>query len=308
MTLHELFDRVKDYRVLLVGDSIRDEYQYVTVLGKASKENLIATRAERLEMFEGGVHAAAAHVRNFCRDVARFSGSAQMVKRRFVDEVYMRKLFEVQWLEPLQPGACPDIDGFDLVIVTDFGHGCITRPLIERLTREARFLAVNAQSNAANYGFNLITKYPRADFVVIDEPEARLAVGEATAPINEVITKLGLSNIIVTHGVYGSIGYDGTAFCHAPAYTQAVLDTMGAGDAFFCITALLAAAGVPMRDLVHIGNAAGAAKVGIIGHRRSVTLEDLERVIGIRPSDQSRQARVPVRERGQRRECVPSCE
>ena len=299
MNLNELFDRVKDYRVLVVGDTIRDEYQYVTVLGKASKENLIATRAERLESFYGGVHAAANHVRQFCQNVVIHTGPRVIIKRRFIDEIYMRKLFEVHTEDPMYvPGECPDPNDFDLVIVTDFGHGCVTPGLIGWLTSRARFLAVNAQSNAANYGFNLITKYPRADYVVIDEPEARLAAHDAASPINEVIQGLGFPNIIVTHGVYGSIGYNGT-FCHKPAFTQTVIDTIGAGDAFFCITAPLAAAGVSMDTLLHIGNAAGAAKVGIVGHRRSVTIEDLNRVIDASKSSQDGSTSIPLRERGQ---------
>ena len=39
-----LIERVRDYRVVLVGDTIIDEYQYVLPMGKAAKENIIASR------------------------------------------------------------------------------------------------------------------------------------------------------------------------------------------------------------------------------------------------------------------------
>jgi sugar/nucleoside kinase (ribokinase family) len=55
-----------------------------------------------------------------------------------------------------------------------------------------------------------------------------------------------------------------------PAYTKTVVDTVGAGDAFFAVTAPLAAAGGRMDQLTFVGNAAGAIKVGIVGHRQSV--------------------------------------
>ena len=55
-----------------------------------------------------------------------------------------------------------------------------------------------------------------------------------------------------------------------PAFTNMVVDTVGAGDAFFAVTAPLVAAGVPMDQVGFIGNAAGAIKVGIVGHRRAV--------------------------------------
>ena len=51
-------------------------------------------------------------------------------------------------------------------------------PSIRTLSACSLFLAVNTQSNSANMGYNLITKYPRADYVCIDAPEARLAVSD----------------------------------------------------------------------------------------------------------------------------------
>ena len=67
--LIELIDRVRDYRVLLVGDAIIDEYQYVLPMGKTPKENMIATRYQDRELFAGGVFAAANHVASFCKQV-----------------------------------------------------------------------------------------------------------------------------------------------------------------------------------------------------------------------------------------------
>jgi sugar/nucleoside kinase (ribokinase family) len=45
---------------------------------------------------------------------------------------------------------------------------------------------------------------------------------------------------------------------------------VGAGDAFLAITAPIIASGVPMEIAGFIGNAVGALKVGIVGHRQSV--------------------------------------
>lgn len=266
--------------MLLVGDAIMDEYYYVTAIGKSIKENVISTKLERMEAFRGGVWAAAEHVKDFCAHVDVLTGTNVMANWRFVDETYTRKLFTVH---EHRQGAYPadvDVKSYDVVIVTDFGHGALTKPLIEWLTREAKFLAVNAQTNSTNYGFNLITKYPRADYVVVDELEARLATHEKDAKIEDVIHKLGFQNIVVTLGANGAVGFDG-AFTYQSALTNKVADTMGAGDAFLCVSAPFAAAGLPMSDLVRIGNAAGAVKVGIIGHRNHVTRDSLEAQLGL---------------------------
>src|SRR5262249_35369095 len=62
-------EAVAGQRVLLVGETVIDEYQYVTPLGKAPKENLIPTLYRDREVFAGGVIAAANHVADFCREV-----------------------------------------------------------------------------------------------------------------------------------------------------------------------------------------------------------------------------------------------
>lgn len=264
------FAKVKDFRVLVVGDAIMDEYRYVRTIGKAIKENALSAELHGIEVFQGGVWAAAKHTQGFCAHVDVLTGRRVMWNSRLVDDVYLRKLFVLHDQRVIDtPEQHYDIGSYDLVIVTDFGHGAMTKPLIERLTREARFLAVNAQTNASNFGFNLITKYPRADFVVIDEMEARLAAHDKDSDIEEVILALGLRNVIVTMGAHGAVGFDG-AFERQKARTDKVVDTMGAGDAFLCVTSPFAAAGLPMRDLVRIGNAAGALKVGIVGHRQSI--------------------------------------
>ena len=273
MTSLQLIESIKDYRVLFVGDTIIDEYHYVTPLGKSAKENLIPVRYESQEVFMGGVEAAANHLTTLCHvDIS--SGGHAVRKVRFIDRDYMRKLFEVHYLDGLQLHKRNNFQ-YDVVAVTDFGHGSVTGDDILTMTREAPFLAVAAQTNSANFGFNLITKYPRADYIVIDEPEARLAAQDKEGHIEDVILKLAhgrCNKFIVTHGRYGAWGYDGHKFYHQKAFTDLVRDTMGAGDAFFSVTAPMAKEG-KMEDLLKIGCAAGAIKTGIVGHRSSVTKE-----------------------------------
>lgn len=162
------------------------------------------------------------------------------------------------------------------MIVTDFGHGMIASSTIDTLIRNSRFLAVNAQSNSGNHGYNLITKYPRADYICIDAPEARLAATDKFSDIASVIQdglhrKIDCDNMIITHGSFGCYPFSSkTGVARVPAFTKTVVDTVGAGDAFLTITAPLVAAGGNIEDVAFIGNAAGAIKVGIVGHRNSV--------------------------------------
>jgi sugar/nucleoside kinase (ribokinase family) len=249
--------------VLVVGDAIYDEYCYVKPMGMAAKEPILAVKGEGLKRFKGGVWAAAEHVQAFCESVDIEHGAIATVKRRYVEETYVRKLFEVHHDEFIDPNYPDGYADYDLVIVTDFGHGLIKNG--DRFEK-ANFLAVNAQTNSANRGFNLITKYKRADYVVIDSLEARLAAQDRDSRIENVIEKLGFPKIVVTLGADGAVGYDGR-FHYSKARTKSVVDSMGAGDAFFCVTAPLAAVGADMQTILEVGNAAGAIKCGSVGQK-----------------------------------------
>jgi rfaE bifunctional protein nucleotidyltransferase chain/domain len=312
--LIHLVDAVKDMRVLLVGDTIIDEYHYVSPLGKSPKENLVPTLYRHSEKFAGGVAAAANSVADFCREVhvltcigenddgeeflrsalksnvtmTTFTRQAAPTthKRRYVDADYLRKMFEVYFMEdtpltgPLEERFVSAIarhaPDYDVVIVTDFGHGLITAPAREALQTKSKFLTVNAQSNSANHGFNLITKYKRADYMCIDAPEARLAAAEQHKDIEQIASEtlpdmIDCSRLIVTHGRHGCITFDrDQGLRRIPAFTRRAVDTMGAGDAFLSVTAPIVKVAKDLEHVGFIGNAVGAIKVGIVGHRSSV--------------------------------------
>ena len=319
----EAIEGIADLRVLLVGDAIVDEYSYVSGLGKSWKENIITTLHKSDEAFAGGVFAAANHVAGFCREVEILtalgegdpyeelvrgclkpnvtltplyrSGVPTTRKCRFVEESYFRKLFEVYHMDDtaLADGQRTELDrliseragGYDLVIVTDFGHGLIGGATVEVLRRESRFLAVNAQTNSGNQGFNPITKYPSADYMCLDAPEARLAAGDKHGDIGRVLrdglaTRVDCPRIIVTYGDHGCAVFEpDRPLRMIPAFTRTVVDTIGAGDAFLAVTSPLVAAGTPLDMAGFIGNAVGALKVGIVGHRSSVEKPQLVRYI-----------------------------
>jgi bifunctional ADP-heptose synthase (sugar kinase/adenylyltransferase) len=168
------------------------------------------------------------------------------------------------------------ISEYDMVLVNDFGHGLIASTTINLLSKRAKFLAINAQSNSANYGFNLVTRYPCANLVCIDTPEAQLAVGSKFMEASEMVgralpTLIDCDRIILTLGKGGcSTWRRGEDVQSVPAFAKSVVDLFGAGDAFLATSAPLAAVGASMRQIGFVGNVAGALKVGIIGHRTSI--------------------------------------
>ena len=270
-------DAVRDYKVLVIGDAIYDRYRFCKTLGRGTKESIISVRLVSEETYKGGVWASAAHLDDLCERVDIWHGQSALVNTKYLG-AYSQKLFSVHEEKPLDDYVLDmDIASYDVVIVFDYGHGFLKSQLRERIMKDARFLAVNAQSNSSNYGFNRVNeKWPVAHFCVVDELEARLAAHEPEAPMEDVILKLPYSRIIVTMGAQGAVGYANREFYREGALTEHPIDLLGAGDAVLAVVAPFAKAGWSIKDLVHLGNVAGGIKVGILGHQKHITKSELE--------------------------------
>jgi rfaE bifunctional protein nucleotidyltransferase chain/domain len=299
-------------RVAVVGDAIIDEYHFCRAYGMASKSASVASQILSEEAYAGGSFAIANHVAGFCEHVELVTclgalesredfvraalkpnvtptfllrdDAPTTVKRRYVNSFLLMKMFEVARFSdaPLPPDVdaefCRQLErlgDFDLVIVADFGQGLLGREAIETIVGRARFLAVNAQTNAINYGFNPVTRYPHADYVCVDQEEARLAYGDRRAPIDDVVSELArrldARLVAVTRGQSGSLVTDreGRA-ASVPVFSREVVDTIGAGDAFLALTAPCAALGCDPELIGFVGNAVGALAVQIVGNKESV--------------------------------------
>ncbi len=306
-------DSLRKLKVLVIGETIIDEYHYCQAMGKSPKELLVTTKYLREEVFAGGVLACANHVAGFCEDVhlvtclgsknsheefvrthlkpnvtAQFfhrDDSSTIVKRRYLDHAFLSKMFEVCFLDDtaipshIEQDMCAYlksvIGDYDLVLVADYGHGLMGSDTIGQLCADARFLAVNTQTNSANAGYNLITKYPRADFICIDEPEMRLACHNRVSDLRELMTgttrKLGSQRAVVTRGHLGSLTYAAEeGFFEVPVFSSKIVDRVGAGDAYLSVAAPCVASGMPMDLVGFVGNAVGALAVRIVGNRSAV--------------------------------------
>ncbi len=305
---------LKNIKALVIGDAIIDEYHYCYPMGKASKENVVATNFVRDESFAGGIFACANHLAGFCDNVhlitclgaqdskedliveklkpnitAKFfyrNDAPTTMKRRFVDPSFLSKIFEIYYFNDrdlptsIEQKICDylaeKIRDYDLVLVADFGHGFLSKKLRDLISREATFVALNTQTNAANIGFNPVTKYSKADYVCIDESEIRLAgqnkFGEIKDLIIDISQKINSKNFVVTRGHLGSMihGREENKFYEIPVFTHGGIDRVGAGDAYLSITAPCALANFPMDLIGFIGNAVGALAVNIVCNRESV--------------------------------------
>ena len=59
------------------------------------------------------------------------------------------------------------------MIVSDYGHGFISKKVAKLLSKKSKYLALNAQINAANIGFHTMRNYKGVNCVIINEKELR---------------------------------------------------------------------------------------------------------------------------------------
>lgn len=318
----ESLEKVKKLKVLVIGDAVVDEYHYTHPLGKSGKESLVATKWSHQESYAGGVFALANHAAGFCESVTVLTclGAKEShepfirehlkpnvtpaffyrddvvttVKRRFLDAQFFTKLFESYYFDdsPLPEAVeaqvwrylAERIREFDCVIVLDYAHGFLSPHLINFICGTARHLAVNTQTNAANTGFNPITKYPRLDYACLSEPELRLSLhdrhGDLESLVRKISEQLGARRVMVTRGPRGALCYaPESGFFPVPALSRNVVDRVGAGDALLGVTAPCVAAGLPMDLVGFIGGVTGAMAVAIVGNKSSIEFKDLSRSI-----------------------------
>ena len=225
----------------------------------------------------------------------RFGEARTVVKERFVD-AELSKFFEVYYFNE-EPHAKQEeekrICGFlekslpeyDVVIVPDYGNGLISKPIIETICRGARFLAVNTQINSGNRGYHVVTRYPRADFVALNEPELRLASHNRHDSIEqlarETSTKLKARHITVTRGSKGLLTFDRErdAFHSVPGLATRVVDRVGAGDAYLAFAATCLGGGIEGKISTFVGAAAAALDLQIVGNRENIEATSLLKFI-----------------------------
>lgn len=241
-------EKLKDIKVLVIGDTIIDEYHHCTPLGKSSKSPTISTIYKYGNAYAGGVLAIANHISQYCSHVEMITclgtenpqidliekkldqnvrstffyrtDGPTPTKRRYLDTYLDLKLFEVTYMNDKRIDSVleqkiidyiNDIQShYDLILVADFGHGLITPAIIKCLAETGKFLSVNAQTNSNNFGFNYITKYFKADYISIDEKELRLPFGDNYGALEDLIHKL--ADITHCNNIQITLGASGSIF------------------------------------------------------------------------------------------------
>ena len=308
-------EKMNKLSVLVIGEAIIDEYQYCSAIGKSSKSPTLAVKLDHSELSLGGSLSIAKHLEDFTNNVSVIStvgddyysrefipkkispnldlnlviskDQKTIIKRRFVETYFFHKLLEVydsigcnlskSENEYLLDTLERLISKYDVVLIADFGHKMMSNEMIDIVQNSSKFLSVNVQMNAANTGFNTLSKYSKADYVSITESELRLDYRDNDSYVNDLINdaadRLGTNLFSVTRGSLGSIVHsksDGIYSIPALINSNDVIDRVGAGDAYFAITSVLASLQPHPEMLGLLGNMSAAYATRIVSNNKSI--------------------------------------
>jgi len=221
-------EEFKKLKVLIIGETIIDQYVFCEALGKSGKEPVLVLRDLESEEYLGGSIATARHLSEFCESVSVLSflgdkdehrsfiennieeninlnfliknNSPTIIKRRFVDNVDRKKILGVYSIndDSLSKGEETEflnsIDKLakenDLIIVSDYGHGIITPVIANHISNMDKFVSLNAQVNAANIGTHNIRQYNDIDCLIINANELRHEMRQRDGNIEDLAAKL----------------------------------------------------------------------------------------------------------------------
>ncbi len=326
-SLNKLIENFKKIKVLVIGETIIDQYVFCDALGKSGKEPVLALREMKSETYLGGALAIARHISKFCKKINLFSmigekneflkeiktssekniklnfinkkDSPTIFKKRFVDYISNNKILGVYNIndDPLNPMdekkfnnyLKKNLKKYDLVIVSDYGHGFISLKSAKIISENSKYLAVNAQINAANIGYHSMKKYKNINCMVVNEKEVRHELRDRTNDLKILMKRLAreqkIKTVIATKGQNGSIMYNlkENSFVQSDAFAKKVVDKIGSGDSMLALISLCLKSNFSKELSLLIGSLAAAYSTETMANKEPISkikvLKALEHIL-----------------------------
>ncbi len=317
--------RFRDCRVLVIGDLMVDEYMWgeverispeapvpvvsvlrdTTTLGGAGNvvNNLVALDAKVAVAGVIGAGPKADLLKRMFAElgvdaggVIQDPGRPTTIKARIIAGHQHVLRIDRETKKAISEAQCDELvsfvkrrlDDFDLVLVSDYGKGLLTRRLlrevIDAVRKEGKIVIVDPK------GLDF-TKYAGASAITPNKKEAALASGidieddeTLVAAGRRLLQDASVDNVVITCGKEAMVLFEGNREPYRiSAEARQVFDVSGAGDTVLAVLGLGVASGGTFREASTLANTAGRIVVGKVG-TATVSREELRRVMD--PSDQ----------------------
>jgi D-beta-D-heptose 7-phosphate kinase/D-beta-D-heptose 1-phosphate adenosyltransferase len=171
------------------------------------------------------------------------------------------------------------IPEIDVILISDYAKGLLTRSLLKKLTTDAR--SHNKPIIADPKGMDF-SKYAGVTLLTPNRKEAALAAGiEITDEASLIragriiLEKSGIENLLITCGKDGMVLFEQDKRPHAiHAEARQVFDVSGAGDTVLSVFSLALASGCDFQEAAAVANTAAGIVVGKLG-TATVSQEEL---------------------------------
>ena len=270
--------RAKNLKVCVVGETIVDAFQVVELDGQSAKSSCPSfTIKSGIMEQQGGAAVIKRHLENFCASVDLHTNTNTIRKLRYVDRFSSKKHFEIKTINSeCKQSLHLDNDFGDLTLVADFGHGLLDGVSL----KDGIYLVV--QTNSSNFSYNPVDKWNKykSKLVCFDRVEGSLLIGEKFESVDhrlmqKLYARLNTKALILTMHKYGSVYCDEKGYVTCPALAQHVVDTIGAGDAFFTFASLAHHLGFLKAEMLLIASIAAAITTQWLCNEQAVTPQKL---------------------------------
>jgi len=304
--ISDLLRQLKSAKPLVIGDVMVDRYWWGTVERVSPEAPVPVVSVDNVSVVAGGAANVAANIKGLgCQPVLvglvgddneagllrtalegaglhnlhlhKIPGRSTIVKNRVVAHNQQMLRFDLETASPLDPseaslitpGLIELVGECDVVVISDYAKGFLTREVLEPVIGHARKLgkAVVVDPKGRDY-----SKYRGASIVTPNQREAEEACGLPLSDENidaagaRLIEDLEIDGAVITRGERGMRVYEtGREPLDLPASARMVYNVTGAGDTVIACLGVGLANGLSLPDSARLANFAAGLVVENVG-------------------------------------------
>ena len=210
-SINNIIEKIKKLKILIIGETIIDNYVFCDVIGKASKDPILVFEKNVENKILGGAASIVLNCYSLCKNITfltktgtKNKANYNFIKKklnakgiklkeikskstpineklRYVDSVSKKKLMGLYELDKNKNSLISNKNfknifknykKYDLVITLDYKHGLINNKIAKKLAKHKNNF-INCQLNSSNNNEHNFRNYANSNCMVINENELR---------------------------------------------------------------------------------------------------------------------------------------